>query len=184
MIIKRRDMMLSNFPVKGEKKYFSKEITIGEKKGVVSIIKWFNVEERFEVHYNFKDEIIVDNNYTWVQIALENENFWIKVMFDEKNDLIEIYIDVAKAIFFDNPLNPEFEDLFVDIIVPSKGHIYSMDENELMKAKVDGTISDEEYNMAKIVAKKLISFLNDNHQEFLDYVNRLKQELEYELFNN
>ena len=43
---------------------------------------------------NFKDEIIVDNGYTWIQIALEHNYFWIKAMYDDKDNLIEIYIDI------------------------------------------------------------------------------------------
>ena len=43
---------------KCKKLYYSKEKQIGNMKTVVSILKWVNVKENFEVHYNFKDEII------------------------------------------------------------------------------------------------------------------------------
>ena len=184
MIIKKRDMMLTNLEEdKYDKIYFSKLKNIGEMKAVVSILKWKNVKENVEVHYNFKDETIIANNYTWIQIAPFNNNFWIKAMYDDKDELIEIYIDVTRGNYFDNIVNPSYEDLFLDIVVPKKGHIYQMDDVELMKAYKEKIVSLEEYKMAKIVCKKIIQFLNENHQDFLDYIIHLKQELSNDLLN-
>ena len=59
-----------------------------------------------------------------------------------------------------------------------------MDDVELMKAYNENLISENDYKMAKIVCKKLIQFLNDHHQEFLDYLKQLRLELSYELDNN
>jgi len=169
---------------KSNKKYFSKKISFGETSAIASIIKWYDVKEKFEVHYNFKDEVIIDNGYTWIQIAPFDGNYWIKVMYDEKDNLIEIYIDVTKNNIFDDINNPEYEDLFLDIVVPRKGHIYQMDDVELMKAYNEGIVSEKDYKMAKTVCKKIISYLNEHHQEFLDLLKNLKYELEYDLENN
>ncbi len=185
MKIKRRDMKLTDFyDDKCDKLYYSKEKQIGNMKTVVSILKWTNVKENLEVHYNFKDEIIVGNDYTWIQIAPFDNNFWIKSMYDEKDNLVEVYIDVTKGNYFDDITNPSYDDLFLDIVVPKKGHIYQMDDVELMKAYNENLISEDEYNMAKIVCKKLIQFLNEHHQDFLDYLKQLRLELSYELYNN
>lgn len=182
MNIKKRDMMLSHINVeKANKKYFSKEVSFENTKAIASIIKWFDVKEKVEVNYNFKHEIIIDNNYTWIQIAPINNNYWIKAMYDEKNELIEIYIDVTRNNDFTDISNPSYEDLFLDVIVPRKGHIYQMDDVELMKALSEGVITETEYNSAKTVCKKLISYLNEHHQEFLDLLINLKNELEQDL---
>ena len=101
MRIKRRDMKLSGFH-DGCKKYYSKTITNGSLSGVISITKFFNVSKKTEVHYNFKDAVIVDNGYTWIQLAFKDQNFWIKAMYDEKDNLIEIYVDVSKCNHFDD----------------------------------------------------------------------------------
>lgn len=184
MEIKTRYMMLPNFlKDKCHKQYFAKEKQIGNIKTVVSITKWLDVKENFEVHYNFKDETIIGDNYTWIQIAPFDHNFWIKAMYDDNDELVEIYIDVTRKNYFDDLLNPKYDDLFLDIVVPKKGHIYQMDDIELMRAYKEGIITSDDYNMAKIVCKKLITFLNDNHQEFLDYIEELKQELEVDLKN-
>lgn len=185
MEIKKRDMKLTNFyDDECTKLYFSKVKQIGNIKTVVSILKWVNVKNNFEIHYNFKDETIIANNYTWIQIAPFDCNFWIKSMYDEKDNLVEIYIDVTKNNNFDDITNPSYEDLFLDIVVPKKGHIYQMDDVELMKAFKEHIVSEKEYKMAKIVCKKLISFLNENHQEFLNFMFQLRDELNYELQNN
>jgi len=185
MEIKRRDMRLTNFyDDKCNKLYFSKVKKIGNMKTVVSILKWLDVKNNLEVHYNFKDETIIASNYTWIQIAPFDNNFWIKAMYDEKDNLVEIYIDVTRHNYFDDITNPSYEDLFLDIVIPKKGHIYQMDDVELMKAYHENLISEKEYKMAKVVCKKLIAFLNKNHQEFLNYMCQLREELNYELENN
>ena len=58
------------------------------------------------------------------------------------------------------------------------------DDVELMKAYKENLISEEEYKKAKVICKKIIAFLNKNHQEFLDYMVQLREELNYELLNN
>ena len=180
MEIKKRDMYLSGFH-EGEKIYLSKEINFGGKTGVASIIKFGNVQDKTDIHYNFKDMTIVDSNYTWIQIALQNENFWVKAMYDENNNLIEIYVDVTRNNYFNDMNNPEYEDMFLDVIIPSKGHIYSMDEVELIKAYRENVISSYEYKKAKLVGKTLIKFFEKYQQQFLDLLTRLKYELEFEI---
>ena len=175
-------MKLSGFH-DGCKKYYSKTITNGSLSGVIRITKLFNVSKKTEVHYNFKDAVIVDNGYTWIQLAFKDQNFWIKAMYDEKDNLIEIYVDVSKCNHFDDISNPEYEDLFLDVIIPSKGHIYHMDDIELMKAKNEGLVSDEDYKLCKTVCRKMESYFEYNRQELLDYLWRMKQELNYELEN-
>lgn len=180
MHIKRCDMKLSGTK-DGLKRYFSKEISIGESKGVVGIIKFGNVDKPTEVHYNFKDETIIDSNYTWIQIAIRDANFWIKAMFDENDKIVEYYIDVTKGNYFDDITNPEYEDLFLDIVIPSKGHIYQMDDVELMKAYRENVITEEEYKLSKIVCKNLIKYLDENLKEFLDFIQSIKKDLEKDL---
>ena len=177
-------MILCRLRKDGSKYYYSKEIKFGQSEGVVSIIKFFNITKPTEVHYNFKDEKIIDNDYTWIQIAIKNANFWIKVMFDENDKIVETYIDVSRHNYFDDIKNPSYEDLFLDIVIPSKGHIYQMDDVELMKALTDKTITDNEYKLSKIVCRNLINYLNNNLSEFLNFINKLKKELESELNNN
>ncbi|MBR5663011.1 MAG: DUF402 domain-containing protein [Bacilli bacterium] len=167
----------------GCKNYYSKEMIIGSKEAIVSIIKFNNINEPVEVHYNYKDATIIDNNYTWIQIAIKNTNFWIKSMFDQNNKMVETYIDVTRNNYFDDLSNPEYEDLFLDIVIPYKGHIYQMDDVELMKALTEGLITDGEYKLSKIVSRNLRNFLDKNHQEFLDFINNLKKELEIDLEN-
>ncbi|MBO4600821.1 MAG: DUF402 domain-containing protein [Bacilli bacterium] len=182
MKIKKQDMKITGFlDDTSIKKFHSKVVETDALKGVVGIIKWLDVKEKVEVHYNFKDEVIVDSNYTWIQVAPFDSNYWIKAMYDENNNLVEIYIDVTKENHFDDITNPSYEDLFLDVVVPSKGHIYQMDDVELMRAYNEKLISEKEYKMAKVVCKKLIQFLNEHHQEFLDFMRKLKQELEFEL---
>lgn len=180
MQIKRRDMKL-NGHYEGKKEYYSKKAIIGKCEAVVSIIKFKEIDEPYEIHYNFKDETIIDSNYTWIQIALKNTNYWVKAMYDEKDKLVEVYIDVTKGNYFDNEDNPEYEDMFLDVVIPKKGHIYSMDEVELMKAYRENIISEDEYKNAKIVCHNLMDYLNLHTQEFLDYLSNLKKELENDL---
>lgn len=181
MKIKNRDMYLSNSYNNNNKVFFSKKVKIDGLNATVSIIKWKNIDKPLNIHYNFKDATIIDNNYTWIQLALEGEKFWFKVMYDEKNELIEAYIDVTRGNNFTNELNPEYDDMFLDIIVPKVGHIYQMDEVELMKAYTEGLISEKEFYESKNIAKCLIEYIDKNHVEFLEFFNNLRMELDYEI---
>lgn len=177
-------MKLSNISEdRAHKRYYSKEINIGNDRAIVSVLKFSDVKERVEVHYNFKDEIIIDNDYTWIQIAPFDYKFWIKAMYDEKDNLVEIYIDITRKNIFDDISNPSYVDMFLDVVVPKKGHIYQMDDVELTKAYKENLVTKEEYEYSRKLCRKLIEFLNNNHQEFLDFLFRLKNELEYELDN-
>ena len=177
MQIKKRDMKLTGTK-DGCKKYFSKEKTFGQSTGVVSIIRFKKIDTPTEVHYNFKDETIIDSNYTWIQIAIKDSNFWVKAMFDSDNKPIETYIDVVRSIDFNDITNPVYEDLFLDIIIPNKGHIYQMDDVELMKAYREGVITEDEYKLSKIVCKNLIKYLDNNLKQFFEFIDNLKKELE------
>jgi len=184
MEIKQRDMKITGFmDDKATKRYFPKEKMIGNDRAIVSILKFDDVKEKVEVHYNFKDEVIVDSGYTWIQIAPFEHKFWIKAMYDEKDNLVEVYIDITKENNFDNIDNPYYRDMFLDVVVPKKGHIYQMDDVELIKAYNEKLVTKEEYEYSKTLCRNLIKFLNNHHQEFLDFLFRLKSELEYELDN-
>lgn len=182
MNVKIRDMKNTGLlEGKCDKKYFSKIVEFRGKEAVASITKWINVTEKFEVHYNFKDEVIVDNNYTWIQIAPIGDHYWIKAMYDENDNLVEVYIDVTVRNNFDDIENPKYEDLFLDIIIPRKGHIYQMDDVELIKAYHENVITKEEFDMAKWISAELRTYLENNLQSFLDYLVNLREELRTEI---
>lgn len=182
MQIKRRDMKLTGVN-DNCKKYYSKEINIGNSNGVAGITKFYNIDKPTEVHYNFKDATIINNGYTWVQLAIKDSNFWIKAMYDQNNELIEIYIDVTRGNYFDDITNPEYEDLFLDIVIPKKGHIYQMDDVELMKALTENVITEDEYKLSKIVCRNLKKYLDDNLKGFLDFISSLKMQLEEDILS-
>lgn len=110
------------------------------------------------VHYDFADVRIVDEDYGWLQIALKDGFVWLTAMFDSFDRLVSLYFDITNGNRFDDPENPYFEDMYLDIVI-SCGEIRILDQDELDEALENGDITREEYNHAEQVCRELYEYL-------------------------
>ena len=86
------------------------------------------------VHYHSRDVLIADAGYSWFQAAVPGARWWLTAMFDECDRLIQIYFDITGGSRFDDPENPTFEDMYLDIVVSADGSIEVVDRDELDEA--------------------------------------------------
>lgn len=99
---------------------------------------------------------ILDNGYTWLQIAPEKKNWWLSVMFSETGELRQYYFDITRK----NDICGEdstFEDLFLDIVVRQDGEMRLLDADELEDAFVHEHISLSDYELAWDAANNLMN---------------------------
>ena len=130
-----------------------------EAEGLISILILKEVNAPLYVADEDKKVLIADNDYSWLQIALKNQYVWITAMFDTVGNLLQVYFDISNGTIFDEPENPCFEDLYLDIVLTKDGRLYILDREELEEAWQEGTLSEEKYHRAIVECEKLYQYL-------------------------
>lgn len=147
--------------------------------GKISLIKIHRVSDPLFVNYGSQKVKIVDEGFTWVQIAQEGQFFWVTSMFDENDRLVQIYIDITDGNHTDTD-DPWFADLYLDYVVhvPADA-VMEMDREELADARRSGTVTELQYERALREGDKMLRYLRENRRELTDLLQqeqkRLKQ---------
>lgn len=116
-------------------------------KGYACFLKLQNVEKPLVV-FNGKEEVCIKNNdYEWIEVYPTNGKFAITIMYDNKGNLIEWYFDISKNIGIENGI-PYEDDLYLDMVITPSGERIVLDENELLEAKENGVITQDDVNNA------------------------------------
>lgn len=141
-------------------------------KGYACFLKLKNVENPLIV-YNGKENICIkDNDYKWIEVYPTNENYAITIMYDNKGNLIEWYFDISKKIGIENGI-PYEDDLYLDLVIMPNGERIVIDEDELLNAKENGDITQEDVKLAYEVLKKLDNKYVNNFNELINLTNYL-----------
>lgn len=130
--------------------------------GRISLIRIDEVTEPLTVHYRGRDVLIADAGYSWFQAAVPGAHWWLTAMFDAKDRLIQMYFDITDGNRFDDPDNPTFEDMYLDIVVSADGTIDILDRDELDEALRNGAITASQHRAAAAECGKLYHFLSEN----------------------
>lgn len=168
MDIKKKTMKRDEWPNKNFKQVVINPENINGKKAFVGLIWWQEGIDRVEV--NNKSLLIVDKNFTWLQIAIEDQSYWITSMYDDSDNFIEAYFDLNSKNILDEE-NPYFYDMFTDIIISKDHSVHILDEDELLKAYKDETISKDTYDHIKKLTKELYDYITLNVEEILKYLD-------------
>ncbi len=169
MEVRKKDMLRTGWRRCLEKEYRSKAFKFDDFEGIMSLSKLKKLAAPLVIHYEFDDTKIADDNYTWLQFAFKNQNFWLTAMYDDKDKLVQLYFDITNGNYFEEPKNPYFYDLFLDIVVTKQKEMYILDEDELQMALDDKTITKEEYDKAWATVKWLFNYLIKNKDRIIDY---------------
>ena len=137
--------------------------------GFVSILVLKKVTEPLYVADEDKMVLIADNGYSWVQVALKDQYFWLTSMFDTEGRLLQVYFDICKGILFEEPENPCFDDMYLDIVLTRDGRLYVLDQEELEEARQEGVISEEEYQHAMVECDKLYQYLEKDKEKVMNF---------------
>lgn len=145
-------------------------------KGYACFLKLKNVENPLIV-YNGKENICIkDNDFEWIEVYPTNENYAITIMYDNKGNLIEWYFDISKKIGIENGI-PYEDDLYLDLVIMPNGERIVIDEDELLNAKENGDITQEDVKLAYEVLKKLDNKYVSNLNELINLTNYLLNKL-------
>ena len=172
-----KDMRRSDWHRILRREYVSRDCEMHGRRGKESLLVIREVTGPLMVHDGGEDVLIADKDYAWVQIALEGLPFWLTAMYDAQGRLIQIYFDITAGNRFDDPENPVFEDMYLDIVVNSRGELYVQDRDELDEALARGIITREEWNKADAACGRLYAYLEENREAVAGLCGRVYREL-------
>ncbi len=163
---KIRDMRRTEWQRITKRRYISREETdIFGSAGRISLISIDEVTGPLTVHYPSR---------------CPRAYWWLTAMFDAYDRLIQIYFDITGGSRFDDPENPTFEDMYLDIVVSADGSIEVVDRDELDEALRSGTITAAQHRESVENCGKLERFLRENTAAVLDWCSARQRELKNE----
>jgi len=99
---------------------------------------------------------IADNGYSELCYLPDNENWQFYAMYDNQGCIIEWYFDITRKNAISETGEPYADDMYLDAVLMPSGKIMIFDEDELLEARDNGNISQEEFNIAYSVLNRLI----------------------------
>ena len=171
-----KDMKRTNWGRVLRKDYIARDFRRNGHQGRMSLSMLRELTAPLTIHYPFGDVLIADEGFGWLQIALKELSFWITAMYDRQGQRISLYFDVTAGNCFDNPDNPCFADLYLDLV--AIGDVLEvLDRDELDEALETGDITLEEYDHGISVCQKLFEFLKENPAYIADWCDQSFAEL-------
>ena len=160
-----------------EKSYAVRDCAPWGQPGRESILRIHKVSQPLWVKEGYGRICIADAGHSWVQVGCHDQPYWLTAMFDRKDRFLQIYFDIARPPCFDDPDDPTFEDLYLDVVLTSKLELAVLDREELDEALKTGEIDRETYDFALAACEKLLVWLEENKQELVDYITKVYHEM-------
>lgn len=172
-----KDMYRTDWSRITQRDYISRNCMIHGRSGRESLIVIRRITKPLTVSSAGKPVKIVEEGYSWVQIALTDARWWLTSMFDEKGTLLQIYFDITAGNRFDQPDNPTFRDMYLDVVMQDDGALTVLDRDELDEALAARKITPEEHAQALLACDELLEALNTDAEEIMLYCKRVFTEL-------
>lgn len=160
-----------------EKSYVVRDCSPWGYPGRESILRIHKVSQPLWVKEGYGRICIADAGHSWVQVACQDQPYWLTAMFDRNDCFLQIYFDIARPPCFDDPDDPTFEDLYLDVVLTSGLEVAILDREELDEAWRNGEIDWETYDFALSACEKLLVWLEENKQELVDYITKVYHEM-------
>jgi predicted RNA-binding protein associated with RNAse of E/G family len=148
--------------------------------GFIAFLNLKRVEKPLWKDYNNHSLKIVDNDYWWIQFFPKNENYVVTTMINEEGSVVQWYIDICKSHGMNENGIPWFDDLYLDVVLLPSGYVQVLDEEEIDLAVRNGTISNQEYDLAY----KTVFKITENVQVQMDTLLKWFQMINSELFQS
>lgn len=123
-----------------------------------------------------KNRCILKNGHSWLEWMETDKSYCVIAIFDENEKLIEYYIDIILNQGIDIDGIPYYDDLYLDVVVfPDNKSIIYLDEDELLEAFENGTITKAAYDNAYKVGAELIDRYKNNLEEEIEYTKNMRK---------
>lgn len=151
-----------------DKEYAQAYLKTEEFQGYVTLLKIKKVTEPLYVSYSKKPICIADDDYVWLQHFPTDQHYCVTTMFDEKGKVVKWYIDICYRNGISKDNIPWMDDLFLDIVVLPSGEVIEKDADELAEALRNGSIDNNQFELAKKESAKLVAAIADGQFNLLN----------------
>ena len=145
--------------------------------GTAALIAIDGVTEPLTIHSEWGDVTIVEVGYTWLQLAPRKRRIWLTAMFTPEDALLQLYFDITAWNRFDDPDNPTFRDMYLDVVVTPDGTLHPLDRDELDAALAKGDITRGEYDQAVADCEALMDELRRDGAKWIDCCRQTQRAL-------
>ena len=121
---------------------------------------------------------LADAGYEWLQLAPEGEHWWLTVMYDPAGALVQYYFDITLENRLRPTGEPEFVDLYLDVVLRPDGSYTVLDRDELDEALERGEILTEQRDLALAELDGLLARINGREPVWRRLCARVKEKLE------
>jgi len=154
MTYKRADR--PGWPRLRAQRFICQRIADGRVNGYATLLKMLEVAEPLWVMHHDQRICIADNGYIWLQIFPEGTNYTHTTMFDADGQPVQEYIDIVAEHGIGEDGTPWYDDLYLDITWIPEGTPLLLDQEELEAAHAIEAITDEQYELARGEAARLL----------------------------
>lgn len=123
------------------------------------------IDEVTSPFVNSRGAVLADAGYVWLQYALEGERWWLTAAFGPDGTLWQMYFDVTDGNRFTDPDDPDFDDLYLDVVLDPDHAVTVLDRDELEEALCTGDITEEQHEAAVKESERLVSVLSSRPEE-------------------
>ena len=130
-----------------------------EFRGGIGLITFTGLKQPDMVDTSEGPLCIAGNGYQWLEIVPEDGHFALTAMFHD-DALFQQYIDITLRNEVAEDGNALFYDLLLDVVVLENGTPRVVDTEELEAALTDGSITRDEYELARQAADQVVETWN------------------------
>lgn len=134
-----------------------------------SLICINKVREKQIWNFNGEKVIVADDGFYWLVVAPKDENFVITMFMNQYSKPILCYIDMIDGQGIDLDGVYFYNDIFLDLIISTRGEIVEEDLDELEEAFKLGILTESQFNLAKRTAQELREKISKDNNWIYDY---------------
>lgn len=120
---------------------------------------------------------ILDKDYIWLEIYPKDKHYCITAMYDNNRVLKEWYFDIVINNGIEDGI-PYEDDLYLDVVIVPDGRIHILDEDELLEARDNNIITDNDVKLAYDTKDYIINEFGNNIDKLLKTTNELLEIIE------
>ena len=163
-----------------QRRYAQTHLHTKEFQGYITLLNTVKVKEPLITQYGDREVCIVDNGYMWLQHFPIEKHHSVTTMFDANGEIVQWYIDICLENGVEDGV-PWMDDLFLDIVVLPTGEIYLLDEDELVQAYKNETLSKKNFDLARNEGKEIMRQLQNDEFMIIKLAQEHKRMLDLEL---